>query len=259
MRRILFLSYATAAVLGAQTTINGSRTITGSWDASGASATKPAKTGSALPSNCSTGEFFFFTGVAGGQNLYLCLPDNTWNQVSGTGTGSGGGSGSGPVTDTYSMFFQSDANGTVSIPNVQLTGLSAYDKQNAWAAVVLPQAGNPYTVITRQLSPTQTGNVGLTLYTINTQGATGVNIGFNISHYCASGNGSSATPAFTNVQTLSFSVLGGGVFSANSIPAVNLTGCSPGSLMFIKVARDSTSAYPYPYELVGLVLTESHN
>jgi hypothetical protein len=61
----------------------GSRTMEGDWDASGAKTTKPAKTGTALPAACSSGEAFFMTGAAGGRNLYLCKPDNAWTQVNG--------------------------------------------------------------------------------------------------------------------------------------------------------------------------------
>jgi hypothetical protein len=69
--------------LFAQSTAMGSRTMEGDWDASGAKTTKPAKTGTALPAACSSGEAFFVTGAAGGQNLYLCKPDNAWTLASG--------------------------------------------------------------------------------------------------------------------------------------------------------------------------------
>jgi hypothetical protein len=64
-----------------QTVINGGRTMTGPWDASGASSTKPARTGTALPGACSTGELFLNTsGAASGANLYVCTATNTWTQ-----------------------------------------------------------------------------------------------------------------------------------------------------------------------------------
>lgn len=70
----------------------GSRTMEGAWDASGAQTTKPATTGTALPAACSSGEVFFLTGAPGGQNLYLCMPDNAW-------TLAGGGARSISITD----------------------------------------------------------------------------------------------------------------------------------------------------------------
>ena len=66
---------------GQSSTSMGSRTVAGSWDASNALATKPMKAGVSLPATCATGEAFFKTDAAGGQNLYLCKPDNAWTQV----------------------------------------------------------------------------------------------------------------------------------------------------------------------------------
>ena len=71
----------------AQQIINGSRTLLGNWDASGAATTKPAKTGAALPSTCGVGEVFFNSSASPGANLYLCAAANSWAQVLGTGTG----------------------------------------------------------------------------------------------------------------------------------------------------------------------------
>ncbi len=77
------------ALLAGQTVVNGGRQITGSWDAGGASSTRPAKTGTSLPVACTVGDQYFKTDAAAGQNLFLCTAANTWTQISG---GSGGGS-----------------------------------------------------------------------------------------------------------------------------------------------------------------------
>ncbi len=79
----------TGTSLFGQTTINGGRVITGAWDASGATASKPAKSGSVLPVTCGVGEQFFNTSATAGQNLYLCSASNTWSQLVGGGGGSG--------------------------------------------------------------------------------------------------------------------------------------------------------------------------
>lgn len=83
---------AAAGVGRAQTTINGSRTITGTWDASGAARTMPAKSGTTPPASCAVGEAFFKTDAVAGQNWLLCTAANTWTAV----VGSGGGSSSDP-------------------------------------------------------------------------------------------------------------------------------------------------------------------
>jgi hypothetical protein len=72
-----------ASLLPAQTVINGGRTIQGAWDASGATMTKPARTGISLPAACSVGEIFFSTTAAAGENLYVCAAANSWAQLAG--------------------------------------------------------------------------------------------------------------------------------------------------------------------------------
>ncbi|MBZ5593221.1 MAG: hypothetical protein LAP39_13350 [Acidobacteriia bacterium] len=73
----------------AQQVINGSRTLLGNWDASGAATTKPAKTGTVLPATCGVGEVFFNSSASPGGNLYLCAAANAWTQVQGTSGGGG--------------------------------------------------------------------------------------------------------------------------------------------------------------------------
>src|SRR5947209_14754992 len=49
-------------------------------DFTGAQATRPIKTGSTLPTSCSTGDFFLNTTATAGQNLFSCL-SNSWSIV----------------------------------------------------------------------------------------------------------------------------------------------------------------------------------
>lgn len=59
-------------------------------DFSGAASTKPAKTGTQLPSSCSVGEMFLKTDAPGGANVYVCTSGpSTWT-VQGGGSGGGG-------------------------------------------------------------------------------------------------------------------------------------------------------------------------
>ncbi len=70
----------------AQTLINlgtQSRNI----DFTGAQATRPIKTGSTLPTTCSTGDFFLNTTATAGQNLFSCL-SNSWSIVGQTAAAS---------------------------------------------------------------------------------------------------------------------------------------------------------------------------
>lgn len=78
------LALAIESLLTGQTTINGSRVMLGSWNASGATHTQPSKTGltAQLPSTCTAGEEYFATDAAAGQNKYYCATANTWTQES---------------------------------------------------------------------------------------------------------------------------------------------------------------------------------
>lgn len=98
---LLVLAVGAGLALTAQTQINGGRVILGNWDASGATTSKPAKTGTSLPATCSAGEQFFKTDAAAGQNLYFCTNMNTWTQMTGGGQGSPGPTGpTGPAGPT---------------------------------------------------------------------------------------------------------------------------------------------------------------
>jgi hypothetical protein len=83
--------------LFAQTAINlgvQSRNV----DFSAATFTKPVKTGAGLPGTCATGELFFRTDAAPGQNLYGCTGPNTWTLLV-NGSGGGGVSAASQLTD----------------------------------------------------------------------------------------------------------------------------------------------------------------
>lgn len=120
MKRAILIYALVAPAAIAQSTITGSKTMQGSWDASGASATKPAKSGTTLPSTCKTGEFFFNTAAAAGQNLYLCDPDNTWTQGS-SGVGSVFGR-TGNVSAQTGDYNFSQLSGTVNSSQLPAAG-----------------------------------------------------------------------------------------------------------------------------------------
>lgn len=85
MKKLTLLSalIALAGIVSAQTTINGGRTILGAWDASGATTTKPVKTGTSDPASCAVGELFYRTDTA---TLKHCSALNTWTDVGGSYT-----------------------------------------------------------------------------------------------------------------------------------------------------------------------------
>lgn len=101
------LVFLTALAAIAQTTINGSRTITGAWDASGATTTKPAKAGTSLPGTCAVGEVYFKTDATAGQNFYFCTATNTWTQQLNSG---GGGGSAASIVGSYSTITGTTCN-----------------------------------------------------------------------------------------------------------------------------------------------------
>jgi hypothetical protein len=100
IRRAVLLALGMGLTLAGQTTINGGRVVSGSWDAGNAAATKPAKTGTSLPATCNAGEQFFKTDAGAGQNLYFCTSTGTWTQMSGGGGGQGATGPTGPTGAT---------------------------------------------------------------------------------------------------------------------------------------------------------------
>lgn len=82
MRTLIILALAAFAAFS-QTTINGSRTILGDWNASGATKTLPVRVGNlaGLPATCTQGEFYFATDGIQGRKLWSCTATNTWVRI----------------------------------------------------------------------------------------------------------------------------------------------------------------------------------
>ncbi|MGI8991378.1 MAG: hypothetical protein ACR2I2_17570 [Bryobacteraceae bacterium] len=66
------------------------RSQTKSVDFSGASFTKPSKTGTTLPAHCGVGEYFFKTDAAAGQNVFGCTATDVWTGQSSPSVSFGG-------------------------------------------------------------------------------------------------------------------------------------------------------------------------
>ena len=72
------LLWAAIVATGEGQTLVDLRTQTKSVDFSGATSTKPMKTGSSLPATCLVGQFFFLTSAPSGSNMYACAAVNVW-------------------------------------------------------------------------------------------------------------------------------------------------------------------------------------
>jgi hypothetical protein len=81
-RNAIFVVALSACVAGAQTLVD-LRTQSKSVDFSAATATKPFKSGTALPATCGIGEAFFLSNAPPGSNWYACTATNSWTIQSG--------------------------------------------------------------------------------------------------------------------------------------------------------------------------------
>jgi hypothetical protein len=91
MRFVLPAAIAAAAIAGWCETPPGTKIDLGTQsknpDFSSADFTKPFKSGTALPSDCSVAEVFFHTGQPAGQNVYVCASANSWTKLAGAPEG----------------------------------------------------------------------------------------------------------------------------------------------------------------------------
>src|SRR5208337_3016391 len=79
-------SGATLPLLNGANTYSGSMTETASVDFSGATHSKPSKSGTnaaMVGTSCATGETFFVTDALAGSNWYGCTATNTWTLMGG--------------------------------------------------------------------------------------------------------------------------------------------------------------------------------
>jgi hypothetical protein len=83
VRRFLLINFLGGYLVAAAQTGTGTKIDFQSqgkiYDFSTAPYTKPAKTGTAIPATCSTGEAYVLTTAAPGANWYLCTATNTWS------------------------------------------------------------------------------------------------------------------------------------------------------------------------------------
>jgi hypothetical protein len=84
VRRLLVGCCMLSGLSYGQTQVDLSRQAKGP-DFSGMAHTRPVQVGAALPATCSLGDLFFRTNSLGGQNLFGCVENGGWVQISGLG------------------------------------------------------------------------------------------------------------------------------------------------------------------------------
>jgi len=131
--------------------------------------TQPMQIGSALPSNCSLGDFFFLSSATPGSNVYACTAANTWSLEAG---GSGGGGslsvknsgtlvGSSPVLDFFAGFglleVLSDAGSEITVqPSIDATVVETHVDLQSGATLRCASSGTTGTQYNCSMSPTLT-------------------------------------------------------------------------------------------------------
>ena len=105
-------------------------------DFTNAQYTKPAKTGTALPATCSTGEAFVLTTASAGANFFLCTATNTWTVQGGIA----GGDVTGAVSSAKVVAIQNRAVATTTPldgqPLTWNSGNSRWEPRNVSAASI---------------------------------------------------------------------------------------------------------------------------
>ena len=148
-------------------------------DFSGASATKPFKSGAGLPSTCAQGEMYYRSDASAGMNVYGCTATNSWTLEQGPPAASMASQlGDFAVTRTSATVLAIGANCSTSTPCTVRFGALVYSFGSG--ATVTISAGS-----------------GLALVYVSSAGA--LTVGHNVTASCSSGcvaqSGVTAFPA----------------------------------------------------------------
>lgn len=215
-------------------------TFTNANDFSGASTTKPMKTGTAAPGTCTVGEFFYDTDATAGQNVYACTATNTW-------TLQGGGGSSGCWIDLGAVGHPTEGGAPTttwtipagvapvlgyksvqSLTNAMLYTASATSSQFAYRRIPFP----------RNCTAATGYSFELTWWADAT-----ANQRFNLEYAIQNsiGNGSNTlTPTWTAVAGTTKAVTDTFANMYTDTLTVDLSSCTAGCHVLLRLARDST-------------------
>jgi hypothetical protein len=146
------------------------RTQSKSVDFQTAPFTKPLKSGTSLPSTCTTAELFYLSTAAAGANIYACISTNTWALETGGGSASITVQNTGTVVGTEPMLnystgpgvvlAASDTSGAIALQfSVDTSLVQTRGSAQSGAPLLCGSSSSSGTTYTCSLSPT------LTVYT----------------------------------------------------------------------------------------------
>ncbi len=179
--------------------------------------------------------------------------------VKDTGCSSGGGGG--VITDeiTYPLVSTSQVQGGYLASGVWTTVSPGGAAVNGgMAGVAFGNSFTDYFVIHKWLPSTWTGVVDVRVHWYQSQGGSG-NITWQVSSACfAAGTGNIASPSYNPASTVTTTANVANVITESAVTAIGMVGCSPGNLLWIKVANTG-GTYAQGISVTDAVLVTRHN
>jgi hypothetical protein len=131
-KTLLFVMFACFGVVHGQPTQLDLRLQSRDVDFSGASSTKPLKSGTGLPSACGQGEMYYRLDASAGMNVYGCTASNSWSLEQGPAAASMASQlGDFAVTQTTSTLLAIGSNCSATTPCAVRFGALVYSFGNS--------------------------------------------------------------------------------------------------------------------------------
>jgi hypothetical protein len=223
---------ADPAVVATQSADN---TFVGRQDSSGASSTAPVKIGTSTPATCVVGDLYVKTNATATNVLYACTATNTW-------TAQGGGTKPNDIYRTFAVSCGNGASGSV-IPmwfNPVTTGSGSQCNDSGEGHAYVDNGGSAKVIIPYRLPSDFDGStLNLSLVTRNGETATET---LSVETSCLASGGDWDSPSFNTAQTWTQAYTSGEtVYTSKS--GLTLTGCSAGSLMYVRFKSTAGSNF----------------
>jgi len=230
MRRLLLIPAVLFALAApAQTTINGSRTILGNWDASGANTTKACKAGTSPPGTCAVGECFYDTDAAAETAPKWCSATNTWTNTT--------------LDEDYVMGCTCNASTAAriwSLPSASAP-TPACAGTNSWRCTLsYADAATNNSYLWKRLPSTWVGQIDVVIqwYTTATTGS----VVWQVATTCVAATEAN-DPTYNTPSTVTDAANGSAsTLNEATITNLDVTGCAAGEMLNLKIFRDATHA-----------------
>lgn len=218
---------------------NPTLSLAGTFDVSGKTSTKPAKSGTSLPGACAVGEQYFKTNAAAGYNLYFCTASDTWTLQ-----------GTGAVSTSATVFRAAVCQDTTATTGFNLGASSipaptcVTGTNTRFGVLQFPDSDGDIAVqSTLRLPPAWTASVFLDVRWKASASSTTGNVVWQIALACAA-DGQAVDPAWDTAQPMTADATKADT-SLNDVAQMTLSmpaACVPESELFFKLFRNRTHA-----------------